>query len=101
MSLSDDLTKAITKVSKDWKKAKKQDDQVSRRQLEKLRKETTKRKTTREVAFAVMEGAYNKASAKGEYYANARQIMYAARPAILYYTGIDELDDVYFTQTLV
>ena len=33
--------------------------------------------------------------------ANARQIMYAARPAILRLTGRDKIDDKYFTQPLL
>jgi hypothetical protein len=37
--------------------------------------------TVREAAFAVMEDAYRQASGGGRYPANARQIMYAARPA--------------------
>ena len=48
-----------------------------------------------------MEAAYLKASAGGTLPANARQIMYAARPDILALTGKDEIDDAYFTQTLL
>jgi len=48
-----------------------------------------------------MEDAYIKASSNGKYYANARQIMYAARPAILEITGERELKSAYFTQTLL
>jgi hypothetical protein len=47
-----------------------------------------------------MEAAYNKASSNGKYFANARQIMYAARPAILEETG-EQLKSAYFTQTLL
>jgi hypothetical protein len=47
-----------------------------------------------------MESAYLKASGNGEYPANARQIMYAARPHIQKVTG-RELHDSYFTQTLL
>lgn len=55
----------------------------------------------RDAAFQVMEEAYNKVSSNGKYYANARQIMYAARPRILEITGKNELNDIYFTQTLL
>jgi hypothetical protein len=48
-----------------------------------------------------MEDAYNHASSNGRYYANARQIMYAARPAILSRCAVTELKDVYFTQNLL
>jgi hypothetical protein len=55
----------------------------------------------RDAAWSVMEEAYAVASGDGAYPANARQIMYAARPAILELTGRDALDDKYFTQTLL
>ena len=48
-----------------------------------------------------MEAAYLKASAGGRLPANARQIMYAARPYILEQTGQNKLNDAYFTQTLL
>jgi hypothetical protein len=54
-----------------------------------------------EAAWSVMEKAYGIASGEGQWPANARQIMYAARPAILSLTGKDKLDDAYFTQTLL
>ena len=55
----------------------------------------------KDAAWAVMAEAYQSASGGGRYPANARQIMYAARPAILRLTGRDALDDAYFTQTLL
>jgi hypothetical protein len=57
--------------------------------------------TLKEAAWAVMEDAYRLASGDGRYPANARQIMYAARPEILRLTGKDKLDDAYFTQVLL
>jgi hypothetical protein len=57
--------------------------------------------TIKDAAFAVMEDAYLQASGGGRYPANARQVMYAARPAILEATGCDKLGDKYFTQTLL
>jgi hypothetical protein len=48
-----------------------------------------------------MEAAYLKASANGTLPANARQIMYAARPQILALSERDWLDDAYFCQTLL
>src|SRR5690606_16594938 len=73
-------------------------DRVSRSALQRMRMPRT---SIREVAFYVMEDAYNKASANGKYYANARQIMYAARPEILKHADATDLDSVYFTQTLL
>lgn len=55
----------------------------------------------KDAAFEVMEQAYLKASANGTLPANARQIMYAARPYILERTGQIKLNDAYFTQTLL
>jgi hypothetical protein len=95
---------SVTKsVTKDWKKAKRQadrNDRVSSSRIQRLRYKPP-RMTIREVAFAVMEDAYNKASSNGKYYANARQIMYAARPSILAQCDASEFNDVYFTQTLL
>jgi Protein of unknown function C-terminus (DUF2399) len=57
--------------------------------------------TIKEAAWQGMEAAYLKASGAGRLPANARQVMYAARPKILELTGKDNLDDAYFTQTLL
>ena len=48
-----------------------------------------------------MADTYAKASEDGKLPANARQIMYAARPLILSKTGAGEFDDAYFTQGLL
>lgn len=55
----------------------------------------------KEAAGRAMETAYFEASAGGTLPANALQIMYAARGAILAMTGKDSFDDKYFTQTLL
>jgi len=55
----------------------------------------------KEAARRVMSGAYRIASANGTLPANARQVMYAARGTILRLTGKDQLNDHYFTQTLL
>jgi hypothetical protein len=54
----------------------------------------------KEAAAEIMQSAYLKVSGNGEYPANARQIMYAARPHIQQVTG-RQLNDDYFTQTLL
>ena len=97
------ITAAIKSVTKAWKKAKRsadRNDRVSQARIARLRYKPPK-VTIREVAFEVMEDAYNKASSNGRYYANARQIMYAARPVILAECDADEFNSVYFTQTLL
>ena len=50
-------------------------------------------------AWQVMADAYQKAS--GGYPANARQIMYAARPDILRLAGIEKFNDSDFTQNIL
>ena len=55
----------------------------------------------KDAAFEAMEQAYLKASAGNTLPANARQIMYAARPHILERTGQNKLNDSYFTQALL
>jgi hypothetical protein len=55
----------------------------------------------KDAAGQVMETAYLKASDNGQLPANARQIMYAARPKILALTGVEKFTDSYFTQTLL
>jgi hypothetical protein len=49
-------------------------------------------------ARQVMEAAYMKASDDGTLPANARQIMYAARPTILRLAGVEKFSDNRFTQ---
>jgi hypothetical protein len=61
----------------------------------------TRRVTIKDAASAVMEAAYLKVSDNGKLPALARQMMYAARPAILARTDRDQLSDQYFTQTLL
>ena len=54
----------------------------------------------KEAAAQIMPAAYKKVNGPGKLPANARQIMYAARPYIQKVTG-KELRDDYFTQTLL
>jgi hypothetical protein len=104
-SLAQALESAILKVSEDWKKAKQQadkEDRVTGRALERMRYRTIPKTTVREATFRVMERAYNHASSNGRYLANARQIMYAARPLVLELTdGGIWRNSNYFTQTLL
>jgi hypothetical protein len=55
----------------------------------------------KEAAWQIMEEAYLNASDNGRLPANARQIMYAARPYILKTTGLKSFGDQYFTQTIL
>ena len=103
MSLSDEIKAAMKSITKEFKAAKRKADKADRVSASRLRELRYRppRISIRDAAFDVMEDAYNKASSNGKYYANARQIMYAARPAILEITGERELKSAYFTQTLL
>jgi len=104
-TLAEALESAVCGVSRDWKKAKRRadkQDRVSRHDLARLRYQAPARVTVREAAFRVMQRAYALASSNGRYYANARQIMYAARPLVLEITGGDIWkDSAYFTQQIL
>ena len=56
--------------------------------------------TTKDAAWKLMRRAYEVAS-NGAGLANARQIMYQARPLILEMTGAEKFNDKYFTQVLL
>lgn len=104
--MADDLAAAITggieSVTKKWAKQRKAEERQSAAYSRRRQVMTSYRAVTiRDVAWEVMEESYLKASAGGTLPANARQVMYAARPAILGRTGKAVLDDDYFTQTLL
>ncbi len=106
-NLSIDISSAIKSGTKKWRAAKRQADKDGNLHQHHYRQfyQYSNRVTVKEVAFDVMEAAYNMASSNGKYYANARQIMYAARPEILKQTGRQEVSlhgkTTYFTQTLL
>jgi hypothetical protein len=60
-----------------------------------------KKMSIKDAAWAVMAEAYLKASDNGQLPANARQILYAARPLILKLAEIEKFRDGYFTQALL
>jgi DNA topoisomerase VI subunit B len=100
------LDRAIREVTKEWKNAKRQADQTDRvreRELAELRKEQKRQVVSiKDAATAVMQDAYLKASANGTLPANARQVMYAARPLVLSLTGGRcWKESSYFTQHLL
>ena len=101
-SFADSLATALQQTTKDWAAIKKKEER-DRRQAARLREKYTRgrssRTTIKAAAFAVIPEAYRKAGG-GRYAVNARQLMYAARPAIQEQTG-QLLNDAYFTQTLL
>ncbi|MGO9056943.1 MAG: DUF2399 domain-containing protein [Candidatus Binataceae bacterium] len=108
------LAKGMAKVTKEFTKEKHKAAAatrgggyiyISQAQEERLlkRKEKDKEKATiKTAAYEVMSQAYLLASANGTLPANARQIMYAARPLVLERTGGKCWEkSSYFTQTLL
>ena len=104
-NLDKDISIAIGSVAKQWKKLKKKSDKNDRMMsddIDDLIEDATPL-SVKEAAFEVMDEAYMRASGDGRYYANARQIMYAARPRIIELTGNKTpwKNSSYFTQNLL
>jgi len=107
-NINEALTKTLTAVTKDFVKMKRRaarsNDWISERDIAHWRAQEKRGKKYRikEAAYEVMPEAYRRASADGTLPANARQIMYQARPLILEKTE-DEIweKDSYFTQILL
>jgi DNA topoisomerase VI subunit B len=96
-----ELGEAAKGVTKTWarvRKAEERDATARARRRERLLR--ARKETVKDVAYEVMEKAYRHASDNGELPAEARQIMYAARPEIQERTE-RQLSDTYFTQTLL
>ena len=90
------LERSVRSVAKTWKQEKRhadREDRLSAQQMERVRKANQpQRLTIKEAAYQVMEEAYLQASADDKrpnkrHPANARQIMYPARPLVLKLTG--------------
>jgi hypothetical protein len=93
---------ATRSVTKDWAKQRKAEERNRNAYFNRrVRLLKSHRLTVREVAFDVMEEAYAKASDNGTLPTKPRQIMYAARPAILVATGVQGLSGAYFSQSLL
>jgi hypothetical protein len=101
MSLPKAIIKAVTKGTAKWAKQRKAEERhesaVQNRRYVMMR---TRRITIKEAATRVMREAYMAASSNGRLPANARQIMYQARPKIQGMTD-KPLNDQYFTQVLL
>jgi len=100
------LQTAVESVSKDWKVAKRsadKEDRVQRHALERMRSRVRYQELSiKDAAHFMMERAYLAASAQGTLPATARQVMYAARPLVLWLTGGKcWSDSAYFTQHLL
>jgi hypothetical protein len=93
---------AVCNVTREWGRQRKAEERNRSAALNRYaRLVPSYRTTSREAAFEVMEEAYLKASDNGTLPTKPRQIMYAARPAILEVTGKGSLRGQYFSQTLL
>ena len=105
--IADDLQRLVKAVTARFAKAKRQadkNDRMDARAMEELRNaHKVKPMTVKTAAYQVMEQAYLKASSNNTLPANARQIMYAARPLIIELTGKASpwKNSSTFTQTLL
>jgi hypothetical protein len=100
-NMAADIIAAVKMGTKRWTKTVKAEERSPiSRSYRHARMTRERGLTIKEVADAVMPEAYSKASAGGSYWANARQIFYAARPHIQEQTG-RPLDSKYFTQVLL
>ena len=94
--LSDAITGGLESVTGKWAKQRKAEERAASARLRRRQAMTSTRGPT------IADAAYMKASANGRFFANARQIMYAARPLVLEITGGKcWSDDSYFTQQLL
>jgi hypothetical protein len=103
ISIADAVARAVLSGTKDYaaiKKKQERDQRQADRLTERYRQGRSCRLTIKDAAWVAIPAAYNKASGGGKYPANARQVMYAARPSIQEQTD-QTLDDAYFTQTLL
>jgi hypothetical protein len=95
----------VTKVAEPWTKLKAKVRREGRQRA--LQEERERRKnrpmSVKEAAWQVIEAAYLKASNQGALPANARQVMYSARPLIIALTGKAQpwKHSSYFTQHLL
>jgi DNA topoisomerase VI subunit B len=99
--LATQLIEAVKAVTKRWLKQRKAEERnraAFRNRAEALSR--SRRVTQTTAAFEVMDRAFHDASG-GQTFANARQIMYAARGEIQKRTNDKQLKDSYFTQTLL
>jgi len=101
MGLDEALRKATKGVTNKWAKVRKAEERRSSQCYSRSYYMYSDRIYIKDVAYKVMEQAYMKASDNGTLPANARQIMYAARPLILAEATKDKFQSKYFTQHLL
>jgi hypothetical protein len=99
--MANDIIGLVREGTKKWTKTRKAEERNPTSRPYRYARMTQERGVSfKEAAAQVMEAAYLKVSDNGQYPANARQIMYAARGHIQKVTG-KQLVSSYFTQTLL
>lgn len=99
--MASDILSVVRAGTKKWTRTRKAEERSPASRAYRMSRMTRERGVKiKEAAFEIMERAYLQASGNGQLPANARQIMYAARPYIQERTN-KQLDDNYFTQTLL
>jgi hypothetical protein len=100
-SMAADIIGVVREGTKRWTKTVKAEERSPASRSYRYARMTRERGVSfKEAAAQIMEQAYRQASGNGQYPANARQIMCAARPHIQKVTE-QKLNDNYFTQTLL
>ena len=94
---------AARQVTDAWAKQRKREEREASAKLKRMDVLTRAAKpmSIRDAAFSVMAEPYAMASGNGAWWAEARQIFYAARPAILRLAEVDKVDSKRFTQELL
>jgi hypothetical protein len=99
--MAGDIIDAVREGTKQWKRTIKAEERNPSSRAYRYSRMTRERGiSTKDAAAQIMEHAYLQVSGNGQLPANARQIMYAARPHIQNVTG-QRLNDNYFTQVLL
>jgi hypothetical protein len=100
-SMAADIIGVVREGTRKWTKTVKAEERSPASRSYRYVRMTRERGISfKEAAAEIMEQAYLKVSGNGRYPANARQIMYAARPHVQTVTE-QKLNDNYFTQTLL
>jgi hypothetical protein len=101
-NVANDILDCVETATAKWTRQKKSEERHPgnvRYRVSRMTHES--RISLKDAAWSVMRQAYTEASTNDTLPANARQIMYAARPTILKLTDKDALSDTYFTQVLL
>jgi DNA topoisomerase VI subunit B len=106
-AVRDALSDLVERVTRRYHKMKarafrQQEQQIRQEHLDELDQKRSEKEQIKQAAYSVMAQAYALASGNGTLPANARQMMYAARPLVLKITG-DKCwkNTAYFTQKLL